>query len=82
MEAWQQTIRPTLTDLSGDAWFLGTPKGHNTFHQLFSKGQQGDIGWASWRLPTVANPHIPAADVADAERDLPPNRGDPAHSRR
>jgi len=73
MEAWQQTIRPTLTDLSGDAWLLGTPKGHNTFHQLFSKGQQGDIGWASWRLPTVANPHIPAADVADAERDLPPN---------
>lgn len=73
MEAWQQTIRPTLTDLQGDAWFLGTPKGHNAFHELFARGQQNKPGWKSWRLPTVTNPHIPASDVEEARRDLPPN---------
>src|ERR1035438_6839098 len=30
-QAWQQSIRPTLTDLKGCAWFLSTPKGMNYF---------------------------------------------------
>jgi hypothetical protein len=30
-EAWQETIRPTLTDFKGDAWFLSTPKGKNNY---------------------------------------------------
>jgi len=25
--AWNEAIRPTLTDYRGDAWFLGTPRG-------------------------------------------------------
>ena len=72
MEAWQQTIRPTLTDLSGDAWFLGTPQGHNEFHQLFARGEQKKPGWSSWRLPTLSNPHISRADVQEAKDSLPP----------
>ena len=27
-QVWQQTIRPMLTDLRGEAWFLSTPKGY------------------------------------------------------
>jgi len=69
--AWQQTIRPTLTDFKGDAWFLGTPKGRNYFHQLFAKGESGDAGWKSWRLGTVDNPYMSVSEVADARRDLP-----------
>jgi len=30
-QAWQQSIRNTLTDLLGQAWFLSTPKGMNYF---------------------------------------------------
>jgi len=30
-QAWQQTIRPMLTDYIGEAWFLSTPKGHELF---------------------------------------------------
>lgn len=30
-QAWQESIRPTLTDLLGSAWFLSTPKGQNYF---------------------------------------------------
>jgi len=69
--AWQEAIRPTLTDLKGDAWFLGTPKGRNYFHQLFSKGESGVGGWASWRLPTVSNPTLDPAEIESARQDLP-----------
>lgn len=71
MIAWNEAIRPTLTDLRGDAWFLGTPKGRGDFHRLFNRGQSGDEGWKSWRLPTTANPHIPADEIEAARRDMP-----------
>lgn len=70
--AWQESIRPTLADLKGDAWFLGTPKGRNFFHQLFARGQNSDPEWASWRMPTTANPFIDPAEVESARRDMPP----------
>jgi hypothetical protein len=68
---WQASIRPTLTDLRGDAWFLGTPKGRREFHTLYTKGQSGAPGWISWRRGTVDNPFIDAAEVEEARLDLP-----------
>jgi hypothetical protein len=72
-DAWEAAIRPTLTDLRGDAWFLGTPRGHGYFHQLFARGEQGHEDWTSLRLATTDNPLMDAAEVAAAERDLPPS---------
>jgi hypothetical protein len=68
---WTQALRATLTDLRGDAWFLGTPKGHNYFHRLWVRGQQGDKGWKSWRFATIANPHLDPAEIEDARGELP-----------
>lgn len=68
---WTQALRATLTDLRGDAWFLGTPKGHNYFHRLWIRGQQGDKGWKSWRFATIANPHLDPAEIEDARGELP-----------
>jgi len=70
-EAWEQALRPTLTDLKGCAWFLGTPKGRNYFHQLFQLGQTNEPGWVSWRMGTVTNPTIDPAEVEDARKLLP-----------
>ena len=70
-EAWQQSIRPTLTDLKGSAWFLSTPKGMNYFKVLFDRG--GDStwqDWASWQMPTVANPFLDPEEIAAARLDL------------
>jgi hypothetical protein len=69
--AWQEAIRPTLADLKGGAWFLGTPKGRGDFHRLFARGESGDVGWASWRLPTTSNPTIDPQEIEDARRDMP-----------
>jgi hypothetical protein len=72
-QAWQEAIRPTLADLKGDAWFLGTPKGRNYFHRLFARGESGaEPEWKSWRLPTTANPSIDPDEIEAARRDMPP----------
>ena len=69
--AWQETIRATLADKRGDAWFLGTPKGRNFFHRCFERGQIADGGWKSWRLPTTTNPTIRDEEIEAARRELP-----------
>jgi phage FluMu gp28-like protein len=70
--AWQESIRPMLTDYRGDAWFLSTPKGTaNYFHALHQKGHgllKGE--WRSWQMPTSANPLIDPAEIAAAREDL------------
>lgn len=70
-QAWQQSIRPTLTDLRGQAWFLSTPKGMNYFKHLFDRGQdRSNLDWASWQMPTAVNPYIDSQEIEAARRDL------------
>jgi hypothetical protein len=70
-EAWQETIRPTLTDYEGEAWFLSTPKGMNYFRLLFDRGQDPEReDWASWQMPTASNPYIKPREIEVARLDL------------
>jgi hypothetical protein len=69
--SWTEAIRPTLTDLKGDAWFMSTPKGKNDFYKFFVKGQTGEEGWMSWQMPTSENPFIDISEINAAQRDLP-----------
>lgn len=68
-EAWTAALRPLLTDYRGDAWFMSTPRGMNYFHRLFTKGGEDD--WRSWQMPTEANPHMHADEIAAAKAELP-----------
>lgn len=70
-QSWTEAIRPTLTDLKGEAWFMSTPKGKNDFYKLFMRGQTQEPNWASWQMPTSTNPHIDMSEIEDARRDLP-----------
>jgi hypothetical protein len=59
-------------DLVGDAWFLSTPKGLNDFYTLYQRGLdplQGE--WASWQMPTSANPFISQAEIDAARASMP-----------
>lgn len=70
--AWNEAIRPTLTDYQGDAWFLGTPKGRDYFWTLFMRGQYAaEEQWCSWQMPTVTNPYINPAEIESARLDMP-----------
>src|ERR1700720_2139571 len=69
--AWQQSIRPTLTDFLGQAWFLSTPKGMSYFKRLFDRGQdQANEDWASWQMPTSENSYIRPEEIRAARLDL------------
>jgi hypothetical protein len=71
-KCWTEAIRPTLTDLQGEADFYSTPKGRNEFWRLFTLGQDPhNDQWESWQLPTAGNPFIPPAEIAAARRELP-----------
>jgi len=70
--AWQNSIRPMLTDYQGDAWFLTTPRGlqHYT-KRLFDRGVDPERpDWASWQMPTAANPHIKPEEIEAARQDM------------
>lgn len=72
MTAWQSSIRPTLTDMKGDAWFLSTPKGRNGFWQLYQMGIDPErADWAAWQMPTSANPYIDPTEIEAAREMLP-----------
>lgn len=71
-QAWLESIRPTLTDYEGDAFFLSTPKGLNYFHDLYQLGQDPlDEEWMSWKMPTSTNPYIKPAEIEAARKSLP-----------
>ncbi len=69
-DAWEQAIRPTLTDLRGEAMFISTPKGHNYFYELFKFAQTAE-DWQAFHFPTWTNPFVPADDIEAARRALP-----------
>ena len=72
MDVWQYSIRPTLADYQGDAWFLSTPKGRNGFWQMWQWGQDVTIPeWASWQMPSNVNPLLAASELDEMRRTMP-----------
>lgn len=72
MTLWTRSLRPTLADFQGDAWFLSTPKAATgDFAQLFAYGQGERPDWKSWRAGTRENPYIAASEIEAARADLP-----------
>lgn len=72
-QSWQEVIRPTLTDRKGEVIFISTPKGFNHFYDLYNL-QDTDSDYKSWHLPSSANPHLPADELAKAQSELPAER--------
>lgn len=67
-QAWTATIRATLADLKGDAWFLSTPRFGSTYFKKLSKMSGAD--WASWTFTTYDNPFIDPLEIDNAKEQL------------
>lgn len=70
-QAWEQTIRPTLTDFSGDAYMLSTPKIGITYFKEIAKHELIHMDWKTFIYPTSANPYIDANEINSARLLLP-----------
>ena len=71
-EAWQEALRPALSDRIGRALFISTPKGQNWFWRIWQRCMdEHDDEWRGWQLPTADNPYIAASEIEAARLSLP-----------
>jgi hypothetical protein len=69
-QAWENTIRPTLTDYQGDAYLLSRPKGKNNgFFMIEEKHRQFE-NWAFFHFTTYDNPYIAREEIEEAKLQL------------
>lgn len=69
-EAWFETLRPTLSDKQGKALFIGTPKGLNWAHDLFTAHEQYPEEWASFQYTTIEGGNVKPEEIEAARRTL------------
>lgn len=70
--AWQEALRPTLSDTDGHALIIGTPFGRNWFYHEFMRGDDPAYSeYESFKFPTASNPYIPASEIEFARNTLP-----------
>lgn len=69
--AWTEVLRPSLSDRQGKALFIGTPRGHNHFHELFETAQQ-QPDWGTFRFTTEQGGNVTAGELKSAARSLDP----------
>jgi hypothetical protein len=71
-EAWTLALRPSLMDEKGIAFFTGTPRGHNWYFRLWTRGQDpSQTDYKSWSFPSASNPYLDPAEIASFARDMP-----------
>ncbi len=68
--AWENTIRPTLTDYRGDAFILSRPKGKNNGFYLLEEKHRSFENWAFFHFTTYDNPHIDKDEIEEAKQQL------------
>lgn len=71
-ELWEESLRPSLADKQGQAILISTPKAHNWFYELWTRGRDPQYSdYESWRFPTSDNPYVLPEEIAEAKRTLP-----------
>lgn len=66
---WGEIVRPLLTDRKGWAAFIGTPKGHNEFYEVWRYAQtQSD--WFALKLQASTSGLLDAQELNDARRGM------------
>lgn len=69
-DAWYETLRPTLSDRMGSALFIGTPKGLNWAHDLYTLQEEYPEEWKSFQFTTLDGGNVKSEEVEAARRTL------------
>lgn len=72
--AWSEVIRPALADRRGFAVFIGTPKGRNSFFDLFEKAEANPKEWFSLKLKASQTGILEASELDAARLDMTPEQ--------
>lgn len=69
---WENAIRPMLWDTNCRAVIAGTPKGKNTFHQLYERGLDKDqTDYVSYTFSSFDNPYAPRELIMADIQNMP-----------
>jgi hypothetical protein len=70
---WGEIIRPLLADRQGWATFIGTPKGHNAFYDIYNEAQKNP-NWYVKTLRADKSGLLPEVELLDAQSTMSPNQ--------
>ena len=70
---WGAIVRPMLADFTGGASFIGTPKGRNSFHELYERALS-DPSWFTFLLRASETGILPAEELNAARLDMTPEQ--------
>ena len=70
---WTDIVRPALADRKGWCLFIGTPKGHNSFYDIY-KNAQNNSNWYSKMLRADQSGLLPEAELLDAQSSMSANQ--------
>jgi phage terminase large subunit len=70
---WGSIIRPMLADRQGSATFIGTPKGRNSFHEIFEKAKT-DPDWFQFILRASETKILPLGELLASRQDMTPEQ--------
>ena len=77
-DVWEEVIRPALSDRSGWALFIGTPKGINLFSEMYYRAlrlqAEGNAEWAALCFPVTETNVIPEKEVTKVRREQSDNK--------
>jgi hypothetical protein len=68
-EAWTEVLRPALADKEGGALFIGTPRGHNHFFDLY-EATRDQPHWAAFQFTTEQGGNVSREELASATQEL------------
>ena len=70
-DVWEQVLAPTLTDVEGDALFIGTPDGKNHFYDLYKYANKGtDFEWEAFTFHSMNNPALNPKEIEAARNRM------------
>lgn len=70
---WGEIIRPLLADRMGWATFIGTPKGHNAFYDVYINATK-DPRWYTKTLRASQTGLLPQSELEDAQASMSPDQ--------
>jgi hypothetical protein len=70
---WGEIIRPLLADRMGWAVFIGTPKGHNAFYDVYTNATK-DNRWFAKTLRASQTGLLPNSELEDAQASMSPDQ--------
>lgn len=68
-----EVVRPALSDRSGWCIWIGTPKGHNAFHDIWNRAN-AEPDWFHLMLKASATGLLPPAELEQVKKDLTPEQ--------